>query len=186
LTPHLQATIKREAIAAWKLESEPLELEVAQTADMFIETYAPHSGALVSCFRAMAEIDRRVHALNARKPTGVNPLRFVEAVARNLPSINGKPFVQQVVLPALAFFEIAVAPVIWPPTPPNPYLAYALATEAGLRSAPAAKSDLERADESARHIEHGTAMEAESERLRSEHQARTNENNAEARRVAAG
>jgi hypothetical protein len=86
----------------------------------------------------------------------------------------------------LPSFQIALAPVVWPPPPPNPYLAYAMSIDAGIRSAPAPLTDEQKIAASERQVATGVAMEAEHQRLNAEAAARTDERNAEQRRLAAG
>jgi hypothetical protein len=80
LTPHLQATIKREAQDAWESEASGLRNQVEEAGANFKEGYTEHAGALVTLFRTSAALDLRVISLNARKPPGVS--RFVSSRQR--------------------------------------------------------------------------------------------------------
>jgi hypothetical protein len=128
-----------------------------------------NSAALVNLFRAAAELDKLVDALNNRAPNGVTPLRRVEAVARGIPAVRDKPFVQQVLLPRLPLFETsgAAAPLAWPPAQPSVSLAYYESVLNAVRGAPLPPTEAERIAESERHLAAGAARERESERLRS-------------------
>jgi hypothetical protein len=166
LTPHLQATVRREARDAWESEASELRKQVEEAGADFKAGYLEHAGALLTLLKTSAMLDERVQAINIRAPDGVNRLRKVEAVARGLPFIEGKAFAMQVVIPALPSFQVALAQVVWPPQPPNPYLAYAQSVAAGILSAPPPPTDAERADAARRQIEIGERQERESERLR--------------------
>jgi hypothetical protein len=181
-----QAALAREREAAWIIEADAVELEAAQVADQIISTYPMVTNILVQLFTMMKSVDQKVDRINLTAPNGVmRRLRHTEATARGIADAEVLSITKSAKLPTLVIGRGAAADA-WPPAPPNIYLEYVQSVAAGIASAPAPLTEDERIAASQRQVAHGEAMEREHQRLNSEAAARTNENNAEARRVAAG
>jgi hypothetical protein len=182
------AALTGEEKARWNAEAEELRKQVDEAGANFKETYMSASALLVNTFRAAAELDKLVDALNNRAPNGVTPLRRVEAVARGIPAVRDKPFVQQVHLPRLPLFETsgAAAPLAWPPAQPSVSLQYYESVLNAVRGAPLPPTEAERIAESARHVAEGERRERRHQELNAEAAARATASENERRRLAAG
>jgi hypothetical protein len=123
----LVATVKREAQTSWLAEADELRKRVDEAGANLKAVYTTSAGAIVTVFRAAAELDKLVDAVNSRAPAGMNQLRRVEATARNIPSLHPTDVsvIEKTTLPPLLFgHNVGTVVNEWPPKPQNIGLEY--------------------------------------------------------------
>jgi hypothetical protein len=191
LREKLRKALAKEAQDRWRTEAEPVELQVAQAADLLIEVYPRCAHELIRLFELMKKTDKAVAAVNSRIPAGCSPLRGVEMVARKIDGFlpSELRIAEKCALPGLSVGHGKGSTLlVWPPPVPSVTLQYYESVHSAIVNARPSPTELERARRRGGTFRRArqTRDERQRELRRNEAAARSRANEDERRRIAAG